>query len=201
MWQSRCLQSGLVSLTHACLRPCWVTWGWTRPAGAACCRNKPLSPRRRSPALLAPTRKTLLPKEKATQLQEEPAPKKYLREAENPDTPRVPFHLKLLIHGPWPKGLTTHWLVGHPAVCSFAAAPSDANILFMLLILPLILINHWFYLIYLIFNYFFGIEQYIDTSFGYCCIFFYLLYLFVHCSFGITDWKHHFCELYKGKAV
>lgn len=48
---------------------------------------------------------------------------------------------------------------------------------------PLILFN--------LFNFnflFFGIEQYIDTSFGYCCIFFYLLYLFVHCSFvGITD--------------
>lgn len=55
--------------------------------------------------------------------------------------------------------------------------------------------NHWFYLIYLIFNFlFFGIEQYIDTSFGYCCIFFYLL-CFIYLStvvFGIIDCKHHF---------
>lgn len=67
------------------------------------------------------------------------------------------------------------------------------HLVYVLLLWPPILINHWFYLIYLILiPLFFGIEQYIDTSFGYCCIFsFYLLYLFVHCSFGITDWTHH----------
>lgn len=95
-----------------------------------------------------------------------------------------------------PHTLGARW--GHVIACNpLVSAPPDPNTLFIvLLLLPPILINHWFYLIYLIFNFlFFGIEQYIDTSF-WLLLFFFLLfalfYLFVHCSFGSTDWTHHF---------
>lgn len=132
-WRSRFSQSGPVSLTHVCLRPCWATWGWTRPAGAVYSRNKPPSPRRRSPARPAQTQKTPpLPKWMAAEPREEPAPKKYLRETENPDTPRVPFHLNLLTPDPGLEASPhTGGRVGHPTVCSSAAAPPDPNTLFM----------------------------------------------------------------------
>ena len=90
-WWSRCLQSGPASPTHGSPIPWWATWGWTRPAGGPCCGNR--APWRRGPARPAPTQKTAPP------LPEEAAPKKYLREAENPDTPREPPPLHL---DPWP---------------------------------------------------------------------------------------------------
>lgn len=94
-WQSRCLQSGLVSPTHVCPKLCWATWVWTKPAGAACSRNKPRSQRRRSPA-----------QPPQQQQRQKAAPKKYLREAENPDTPCMPFGPLTPLR---PQGLTTLW--------------------------------------------------------------------------------------------
>lgn len=96
-WWSRCLQSGPASPTHGCPTPWWATWGWTRPTGGPCCGNR--APWRRGPARPAPTQKT-------APLPEEAAPKKYLREAENPDTPREPLHLD-----PWPRGLQLHLIL------------------------------------------------------------------------------------------
>lgn len=66
-----------------------------------------------------------------------------------------------------------------------AAAPPDPNNpVYVLLLLPPILLNHWF--LFNLFNFFlfcFGIEQYIDTSFGYCCIFFlFILLCFIYLS-------------------
>lgn len=87
--------------------------------------------------------------------------------------------------------------VGHVTACSpLPSAPPDPNTMFMfVLLLPPILINHWFYLIYLIFIFLFfwhrAIHRYLIWLLLYFLLFA-LFYLFVHCSFGITDWTHHF---------